>query len=205
MLITGQVRTCHSYPFKFLYTRYTGFKEVIKVVALPDKPSVVALIDVDKVLMGDDFTFHKTPSLQGNLMDILQQKFLKSIPFWDGTCSKDGRYGLYAPATGGMEMLDLRTGKVCKTLIPKVTNKSIWVAPNVNCSCRWRKESLTYLQYSTRQTSLSFTTTGSLTLSIFWTQYVNSGRKTIRAFRRKDGKLIANFRVQVSLLHLNLS
>ena len=25
-----------------------------------------------------------------------------------------------------------------------------------------------------------------------------SGRKTIRAFRRKDGKLIANFRVQVS-------
>ena len=56
-------------------------------------------------------------------MDILQQKFLKSIPFWDGTCSKDGRYGLYAPATGGMEMLDLRTGKVCKTLIPKVTNQ----------------------------------------------------------------------------------
>ena len=33
---------------------------------------------------------------------------------------QDGRYGLYAPATGGMEMLDLRTGKVCKTLIPKV-------------------------------------------------------------------------------------
>ena len=34
-----------------MYTdpRYEGFKEVIKVVALPDKPSVVALIDVDKV------------------------------------------------------------------------------------------------------------------------------------------------------------
>ena len=47
--------------FKFLYTRYTGFKEVIKVVALPDKPSVVALIDVDKVLMGDDFTYFKKP------------------------------------------------------------------------------------------------------------------------------------------------
>ena len=54
--------------------RYAGFKEVIKVVALPDKPSVVGLIDVDK----------------GNLMDILQQKYLKSIPFWDGTCSKAG-------------------------------------------------------------------------------------------------------------------
>ena len=27
--------------------------------------------------------------------------------------------------------------------------------------------------------------------------YYHSGRKTIRAFRRKDGTLIANFRVQV--------
>merc|ERR1711902_227415 len=79
--------------------------EVIKLVALPDKPSVVATIDVDK----------------GNLIDIAQKKFIKSIPCWDGTCSKDGRYGLYAPATGGMDMLDLRTGKVCKTLIPKIS------------------------------------------------------------------------------------
>ena len=51
---------------------YDGFKEVLKVVALPDKPSVIALIDVDK----------------GNLIDILQEKHLKSIPAWDGTCSK---------------------------------------------------------------------------------------------------------------------
>ena len=36
-----------------LQLRYTGFKEVIKVVALPDKPSVVALIDVDKVAKTD--------------------------------------------------------------------------------------------------------------------------------------------------------
>ena len=51
---------------------YDGFKEVLKVVALPDKPSVIALIDVDK----------------GNLIDIVQEKYLKSIPAWDGTCSK---------------------------------------------------------------------------------------------------------------------
>ena len=104
-------------------SRYTGFKEVIKVVALPDKPSVVALIDVDKVLGKSFFCSSQVFLIQGNLMDILQQKFLKSIPFWDGTCSKDGRYGLYAPATGGMEMLDLRTGKVCRTLIPKVKSR----------------------------------------------------------------------------------
>ena len=29
--------------------------------------------------------------------------------------------------------------------------------------------------------------------------YYHSGRKTIRAFRRKDGKMIANFRVQADL------
>ena len=52
--------------------KYPGFKEVLKLVALPDKPSVVAMIDVDK----------------GNLIDISQKKFIKSIPCWDGTCSK---------------------------------------------------------------------------------------------------------------------
>ena len=51
---------------------YEGFKEVLKFVALPDKPTVIALIDVDK----------------GNLIDILQEKYLKSIPAWDGNCSK---------------------------------------------------------------------------------------------------------------------
>jgi len=132
--------------------KYNGFKEVTKLIALPDKPSVVALIDVDK----------------GNVMDIIQRRFIKSIPCWDGTCSKDGRYGLYAPATGGMEMLDLRTGKVCKTLIPKVAEGIFDVMAVFN-------ETNEYVLY------------------------YHSGRKTIRAFRRKDGKMIANFRVQADL------
>ena len=47
---TYQVRTFYPQLHKsnHVYIRYTGFKEVIKVVALPDKPSVVALMDVDK-------------------------------------------------------------------------------------------------------------------------------------------------------------
>lgn len=132
--------------------KYPGFKEVIKLVALPDKPSVVAVIDVDK----------------GNLIDIVQKKFIKSIPCWDGTCSKDGRYGLYAPATGGMEMLDLRTGKVCKTLIPKISEGIFDVMAVFNATNEY-------------------------------VLYYHSGRKTIRAFRRKDGTMIANFRVQADL------
>merc|ERR1712013_890916 len=103
-----------------------------------------------------------------DLMDLSQKRIIKSIPFWDGTCSKDGRYGLYAPATGGMEMLDLRTGRVCKTLIPKVAEGIFDVMAVFNATMEY-------------------------------VLYYHSGRKTIRAFRRKDGKMIANFRVQADL------
>ena len=113
-----------------LMVKYAGFKEVTKMVALPDKPSVVALIDVDKVGSPLFINVQVINNLiQGNLMDLTQKRIIKTIPFWDGTCSKDGRYGLYAPATGGMEMLDLRTGRVAKTLIPKVdrhTHREQW-------------------------------------------------------------------------------
>ena len=36
-----------------------------------------------------------------------------------GCCSKDGRYGIFAPSRGGLDLLDLRHGNVVKTLIPK--------------------------------------------------------------------------------------
>ena len=81
---------------------------------------------------------------------------------------KDGRYGLYAPATGGMEMLDLRTGRVCKTLIPKISEGIFDVMAVFNATNEY-------------------------------VLYYHSGRKTIRAFRRKDGTMIANFRVQADL------
>ena len=132
--------------------KYDNFKEITKFVALPDKPSVVATIDIDK----------------GNLIDIIQKRYLKSIPCWDGTCSHDGRYGLYAPPTGGMEMLDLRTGKVCNTLIPKVAEGIFDVFAVFNATNEY-------------------------------VLYYHSGRKTIRAFTRKNGQLIATFRVQADL------
>ena len=65
-------------------------------------------------------------------------------------------------------MLDLRTGRVCKTLIPKVAEGIFDVLAIFN-------ETNEYVLY------------------------YHSGRKTIRAFRRKDGKMIANFRVQADL------
>ena len=65
-------------------------------------------------------------------------------------------------------MLDLRTGKVCKTLIPKISEGIFDVMAVFNATNEY-------------------------------VLYYHSGRKTIRAFRRKDGTMIANFRVQADL------
>ena len=53
-------------------------------------------------------------------MDIKNKKYVRAIPQWGGSCSSDGRYGLYAPSRGGLDMLDLRHGTVLRTLIPKI-------------------------------------------------------------------------------------
>lgn len=68
---------------------------VLQPVSLPDKSSLVAMLDVDK----------------RTLIYIPTQNFTNTIQSLDGNCSKDARWYLYAPAAGGMEMLDLRTGK----------------------------------------------------------------------------------------------
>lgn len=65
-------------------------------------------------------------------------------------------------------MLDLRSGKVCKTLIPKVAEGIFDVLAVFNATNEY-------------------------------ILYYHSGRKTIRAFRKKDGQMIANFRVQADL------
>jgi len=53
-------------------------------------------------------------------MDIKNKKFVRAIPQWGGECSSDGRYGLYAPSRGGLDMLDLRHNTILRTLIPKI-------------------------------------------------------------------------------------
>ncbi|KAK4290424.1 hypothetical protein Pmani_036667 [Petrolisthes manimaculis] len=89
----------HKMPLK-----YPAYKDFHLVVPLPNKPTQVALIDPDK----------------GNLVDIRTKKFVRSIPKWGGKVSRDGRYGLYAPARGGLELVELRHGTLVRTLIPRV-------------------------------------------------------------------------------------
>ena len=74
-------------------------------------------------------------------MSLDCRKVVRIVPNWDGSRTSDGKYGLYAPQsgylfsfiysviqsfeinfcmTGGMDILDLRTGHVVRTLIPKI-------------------------------------------------------------------------------------
>ena len=54
---------------KFL-VKYPNLKDITLMVAIPDKPSLVALIDMDK----------------GSMVDVRNKKFVKSIPQWGGKC-----------------------------------------------------------------------------------------------------------------------
>lgn len=63
--------------------RNCGIKEnVIRVISLPHKTTQVAVITNDK----------------GCIIDIKSKKYIRSVLKWDGSCTKDGKFGLFAPA-----------------------------------------------------------------------------------------------------------
>nr|CAD7425562.1 unnamed protein product [Timema monikensis] len=79
-------------------------EDILSMVPMPHKPNLVALIDPDK----------------GSILDIRSKRIVRTIPKWGGSCTKDGKYGLYAPSRGGLELLELKKGHLVKTFIPKV-------------------------------------------------------------------------------------
>lgn len=81
-----------------------NIKEVLTVIPLPHKPTQIGVIGSEK----------------GSIVDIKSKRHIRSIPKWNGSCTKDGKYGLYAPSRGGLEMLELRKGTTVKIFIPKV-------------------------------------------------------------------------------------
>ncbi|UYV69119.1 NWD2 [Cordylochernes scorpioides] len=58
---------------------------------------------------------------KGYVIDVNQKKLVRTIQKWHGACSSDGRYGLFAPTRGGLDMLELKRGNVVKTLLPPVS------------------------------------------------------------------------------------
>lgn len=59
-----------------------GFKDIVSIVPMPNKPQWIGIIGSDK----------------GSIMDINKKKIIRSIPKWSGNISKDGKYTLYAPS-----------------------------------------------------------------------------------------------------------
>ncbi|XP_046986255.1 NACHT and WD repeat domain-containing protein 2 [Schistocerca americana] len=84
--------------------RAASVKDVVSLIAMPHKAQLVALIDAEK----------------GSIIDIRQKRVVRSVPKWGGSCTKDGKFGLYAPSRGGLELLELKHGTTVKTFIPKV-------------------------------------------------------------------------------------
>lgn len=88
---------------------------------MPHKAHLIAVIATDR----------------SAIMDIRNKKHLRTIAKWGGICTKDGKFGLYAPSRshlfndyqfiyfkfifrGGLELMELKKGTTVKTFIPKV-------------------------------------------------------------------------------------
>ncbi|CAG5115605.1 unnamed protein product [Candidula unifasciata] len=89
------------YSLQLKYHNYTDYSHL---VAMPHDSNLIAVIDGDK----------------GNILDLRKKALVRSVPRWNGQVMQDGKIGMYAPATGGLELINLRNGKTTKTLIPKV-------------------------------------------------------------------------------------
>ncbi|KAJ8954195.1 hypothetical protein NQ318_005790 [Aromia moschata] len=82
----------------------SGIKDILGLVAMPHKGHLIAVLTTDK----------------GAIIDIRTKKHLRTVPKWGGSITKDGKYGLYAPQRGGLELIELKKGQTVKTFIPKV-------------------------------------------------------------------------------------
>lgn len=81
-----------------------NIKEVLNVIQLPHKPTQIGVVGNEK----------------GTIIDIKTKRHIRSILKWNGSCTHDGKFGLFAPNRGGLELLELRKGVTVKTFIPKV-------------------------------------------------------------------------------------
>jgi hypothetical protein len=65
-------------------TKYVCVKpqDIGMLIGMPHKAHLVAAIDPDK----------------GIILDIRKKHVVRTVPKWNSGCTKDGRYGLYAPS-----------------------------------------------------------------------------------------------------------
>ncbi|XP_052126754.1 NACHT and WD repeat domain-containing protein 2, partial [Frankliniella occidentalis] len=109
-----------------------GVKDVLQLVPMPNKGHLLAVIDPDK----------------GSVLDIRTKRLVRAISKWGGSCTKDGRFGLCAPARGGLELLELKKGATVRTFIPKVAEGVFTII------CRFNKTDEYVLYYHSGRKTL---------------------------------------------------
>ena len=82
----------------------TSVKDVTNLVAVTERPYIVALLEKEKT----------------NLYDVKSKRWIKTIQSWTGVTTKDGRWGLSAPARGGLDLLDMKLdGEIVRNFLPR--------------------------------------------------------------------------------------
>lgn len=85
--------------------KYNNYQEYSHLVSMPTEPQQVGIIDAKK----------------GVIFDVKKKSVVRVVYKWNGEVNPSGKYGLYAPTRGGMELLTLTKGSdKSQTLIPKV-------------------------------------------------------------------------------------
>ncbi|EFP10882.1 hypothetical protein CRE_30786 [Caenorhabditis remanei] len=77
-----------------------------KIIAMPSNSNQVIVVESDN---------------KASVWDIRVRKFHRTLTQFNGVVSNDGKLGLFAPAKGGLFVIDMRSGQVAKTLIGNVT------------------------------------------------------------------------------------
>ena len=91
----------HLYNLQLKYNNYIDYSHL---VAMPHDGNQIVVIDADK----------------GNILDLKKKALLRSARRWNGCVTQNGKMGIFAPAWGGLQLIEIKHGKTVRTLIPKV-------------------------------------------------------------------------------------
>ncbi|KAJ8313494.1 hypothetical protein KUTeg_008055 [Tegillarca granosa] len=87
-----------------LQLKYNNYKELTNIRAMPHDPNQIVVVDEEK----------------GNVLDLKKKTLVRSVNRWNGMAMQTGKSGLFAPSRGGLELLELKSGKTIRTFIPRV-------------------------------------------------------------------------------------
>ncbi|CAB3397348.1 unnamed protein product [Caenorhabditis bovis] len=106
LLIFDAVERVQKMKFRPRQTKKQKDVLISKIIAMPHNNNQVIVMESDN---------------KACVWDIRNRKFLRHLPQFNGIISSDGKTGLFAPAKGGLFVIDIKTGLTAKTLIGNVT------------------------------------------------------------------------------------